>query len=289
MNRLQQKCLIGSSVFHLLLLGILLFGSAFLEPGDKSPPVQAFHVFDSTQVTDALTSGGNPNVTQPLPPAPAPVAAPAPPQPVSVPRPPTPQVTHRDPTPLPPEPLPRRTEQAEEPPTPTQHHVVLDPSELKPVKRSDVKPSKADDTSDARRKALAARKLEIALGIAANRIDKGTASHLPTVEEQAGPGGGGPVSMNYRDAVASIYTDAWSPPADLDDESATVVVSVTIDRDGNVMSGHIITPSGNAAMDQSIQNTLDKVTFVKPFPPGSTEQQRTFTIKFNLQAKRSLG
>jgi TonB family protein len=288
MNRVQKRCLIGSATFHLLLLGILLFGSAFLEPGDKSPPVQAFHVFDSTQVTDALTSGGNPNVTQPLPPAP--VAAPTPPQPVNVPTPPTPptpQVTHREPTP--PEPLPRRTEQAEEPPTPTQHHVVLDPNELKPIKRSQVKQPKDSDASDAKRKALEARKLRIALGIAADRIDKGTASHLPTVEEQAGPGGGGPLSMNYRDAVASIYTDAWSPPADLDDESATVVVSVTIDRDGNVMSGHIIKPSGNAAMDQSIQNTLDKVTFVKPFPAGTTEQQRTFTIKFNLQAKRSLG
>jgi TonB family protein len=68
-----------------------------------------------------------------------------------------------------------------------------------------------------------------------------------------------------------------------------VVVSVTIDRDGNVMSGHITKHSGNAAMDRSIENTLEKVTFIEPFPAGSKDQQRTYTIKFNLQAKRSLG
>ncbi len=35
--------------------------------------------------------------------------------------------------------------------------------------------------------------------------------------------------------------------------------------------------------------TLDRVTFIAPFPDGSTEKQKTFIINFNLKAKRMLG
>jgi hypothetical protein len=38
-----------------------------------------------------------------------------------------------------------------------------------------------------------------------------------------------------------------------------------------------------------VQRTLDRVTFVAPFPDGAKEKERTFIINFNLKAKRMLG
>jgi TonB family protein len=109
-----------------------------------------------------------------------------------------------------------------------------------------------------------------------------------TKVEMPGPDAG-PAMVNYMDIVASKYTAAWNPPASLDDDAATVIATVIIARDGRVIDHRITKPSGNAAMDSSIQTTLDNVPFVAPFPAESRDQQRSFSIKFNLAAKRSLG
>jgi fido (protein-threonine AMPylation protein) len=42
-------------------------------------------------------------------------------------------------------------------------------------------------------------------------------------------------------------------------------------------------------VDHSIQATLDRVTFVAPFPEGAKDSQRTFIINFSLKAKKLLG
>ncbi len=114
-------------------------------------------------------------------------------------------------------------------------------------------------------------------------------SHRTTVDQLPGQGDGGPLSAAYKDVVASIYTAAWVPPAELDDDTATVTVKVTIARDGRVISGRIIKPSGNTGMDHSIQNVLENVTFIQPFPEGSRDQERTYNINFNLKTKRLMG
>ena len=64
---------------------------------------------------------------------------------------------------------------------------------------------------------------------------------------------------------------------------------MTIASDGTVISARIITPSGDAGVDASVQRTLDRVTFIAPFPEGATEKERTYIINFNLKAKRMLG
>jgi TonB family protein len=295
MNRMMKKCLIGSSALHALLLGILLFGSGFFRSSENLPPVVPLHVFNASEVTDALSSGGNPNVQAPeaapappvIPPAPPalPQAAPPPaPQRVTVPK---PQVERSEPI-LPPEITPRRLEPVEQPAPQNPHKIVLDPNDLKIVSRRDADKLR-DKDSDAKaraRAAAAARQAAAALNSAYREIAGGTGGHI-TLPDDPGVGGGGAASINYRDAVASIYTRAWVPPAGMTDDSATAVVSVTIDRDGNVMSAHIIAESGNTDMDRSVQTTLDNVTFVAPFPAGARESQRSYTIQFNLKAKRS--
>ncbi len=283
----------ASAGVHLLLLSILLFGSAFLQSGDSTAPVHPIHVYDPSLVTDALTHGGSQNVPElpappPTPPAPPQQAQPAPPPTPIVPTPPPqrqPQIPAPDPVVK-----PKRIDPVEEPRPEKTPRLTADDLKLNKPSKNSKPPKNSTASNDKAREAADARKRQIAFTSAMRSISTGMSAHTSIESDlQAGPGDGGPLSANYRDLVASKYTDAWTPPPDLDDDSATVVVSVTIDRDGNVMSGHITKHSGNAAMDRSIENTLEKVTFIEPFPAGSKDQQRTYTIKFNLQAKRSLG
>ena len=103
------------------------------------------------------------------------------------------------------------------------------------------------------------------------------------------PGNGsGAAYASYRDAIATIYYEAWTPPGNAANAEANTKVSVTIANDGTVISARIVTPSGDTQVDASIQRTLDRVTFIAPFPKGAAEKERTYIINFNLKAKRML-
>lgn len=103
------------------------------------------------------------------------------------------------------------------------------------------------------------------------------------------PGNSSAAYANYADVVKSVYEQAWVPPDNAENDEANTKVRVTIASDGTVISARIITPSGDAGVDASIQRTLERVTFIKPFPAGAQEQERTYIINFNLKAKRMLG
>ena len=110
------------------------------------------------------------------------------------------------------------------------------------------------------------------------------------VDMPEGIGGGGVSYAPYAQIVRAKYTQAWTIPNDATDDEAVVKVSVTIARDGSVISSRIITESGSKLVDRSIQNTLDRVTTIGvAFPAGAKESQRTFTISFSLKAKKLLG
>jgi TonB family protein len=125
------------------------------------------------------------------------------------------------------------------------------------------------------------------IGQMANRI--GDEVSGGTTIELKGPGGGGVPYANFLQAVKSRYANAWVVPDGVTDDQATTVASVTIARDGNVVSAHIVRRSGDSAVDQSVQATLDRVTYAAPLPDDAKESQRTVTISFNVRAKRLLG
>ena len=104
-----------------------------------------------------------------------------------------------------------------------------------------------------------------------------------------GPGGGGATYANYKQVVGSIYYQAWIVPDDVDADAATAVASVTIAKDGTVISATLTKSSGNRGVDRSVQATLDRVRYIAPFPEGAKESQRQFTINFNLKAKKAIG
>ena len=101
-----------------------------------------------------------------------------------------------------------------------------------------------------------------------------------------GPGGGGEVYASYDQAVRSAYWHAWRPPQDTATDNAITRATVTIASDGSVLSARIIQPSGDASVDRSVRETLDRVTYIAPFPQGAKDKQRTYTIKFDLKARR---
>lgn len=292
MDRLQKKCFLATTGVHLLLLVLMLVGPGFLS---RKNPVDDLPILDfiPARLVDApFSSGGTPvappPTPEPQPPRPSPpVVAP----PVVTP-PPQPQPVVKLPEPSPPKPQPA-------PPAPKA--VEKTPVPEKPEPRKPVVSTKlVTRTPEAAAKERAQREAEAARAAArereklANQIGRSISTlrqnFTPTTTiEEVGTGGGGPAYASYAQIVRSRYTLAWRPPEDLDDESAKVRVTVTIARDGTVLSARIVEPSGNAVMDRSIRQTLEEVTFIAPFPEGVKEERRTYTIVFNLRARRMLG
>ncbi len=252
MNRIQKKCFIAAAGTHLLLLLVLLFGPAFLTSNPKPDNLEILDYVPAQLIDQALYGGGQPQPPQPQPPTPTP-------QP------------QRTPEPAPPKPEPETRPQPAPKPT-----IKLTPTVRKPS--STTRPTPTPPRNNTAQQAL-------------NQSLKRIQQNLSptTTIEMPGPGGGGPSYAPYAARVKQVYTQAWLIPDDVTDDEAAVTVSVIIARSGNVVSSRIIRRSGSAAVDRSIQATLDRVRFVAPFPEGATDSQREFTITFSLKAKRLLG
>jgi len=66
---------------------------------------------------------------------------------------------------------------------------------------------------------------------------------------------------------------------------------VKVARDGTVLADDIVKPSGIPALDQSVQEALDRVRAgrLPKLPESAKESERTFHINFDLDSKRKLG
>ena len=267
MNRLQKKCVIVTAGVHLLLVVILLVGPAFFYSKPKADDLQVLDVIPANLI-DAQFNSGVANAT---PPPPVPVMTPPPPQPQPVPPVPKPVVT--------PPTIMQTLEKVFKPelvkpaPTPEPTRKIQISTQL--VART--APKASPNASDATR----ARAIRSALRNLKSNLTPGTVVDMPG-------NSGGAAYASYRDAIATIYYDAWTPPGEADNEEANTRVSVTIANDGTVLNARIVTPSGDAKVDASIQRTLERVTFIAPFPPGAVEKERPYIINFNLKAKRML-
>jgi protein TonB len=292
MDRLQKKCLVASLVTHVLLLFLLVMGAAFFVPSRKSSDLPLFRVVPRKFVDDALSGGGgNPKIApsdaqqkgetlvpQPAPPPPERTPAPKPQKPVEPPPVKKPELI----TPAK-KPTPRLKETVKKPPETTPSKPA--PLDLKPTTRKPTDLAKQQREAEARKVAETGKQLARELSKARESLREGFQSG--TVVDIGGPGG--EAYVNYAQWVKTVYEDAWVLPNDLLDEDSTAKVTVTIGRTGHVISARIERRSGNSILDKSVQRTLDKVKFVAPFPEGAKEEQRTFTINFNLQAKRLSG
>jgi len=294
MNRLQKKCLLATAGFHLLLVLTLVFGSAFFTSRAKPDDTTLLTVIPANLIDAAFSSG----VKAAQPPAPTPVVQPPAPQPAPTPpQPPPPVVTpptlvekvenlfKPEPQKLSPDDL-KSVEPAAKPTKP-HHDIKVDLTKSVVRRTPQVTPdtTDADAEADAREAAKAAKRRAKAIANAARAI-KENSSSATTVEV---PGAGSVSYANYASVVKSIYEQAWRTPDDAANDEANTRVSVTIGRDGTVISSRVLDASGDARVDASVQRTLDNVNFIAPFPDGAKEKERTFIINFNLKAKRMLG
>jgi len=298
MDRLQKKCFFASTGLHLLLLLILLVGPAFVGSKSKPDTTPVLDFVALKTVDDLLSGGGNPKANPP--PAPFEKPQPAPPAPVIKPAPPPPTPEVREPDPP--------KDEVKEVPPPKDPESSLEPSnDRKPKKPTIeftpvVRPAR-DAKAEAKAKAEAQareeareyarqetdrrHRLAAAFGNAANNLEEGRSGS--TSIELKGPGGGGVPYANFLQAVKSRYQQAWIVPDGITDENATVAASVTIARDGTVVSSRITRSSGSAAVDRSVQVTLDRVKWAAPLPDDAKENQRTVSINFNVATKRAGG
>jgi TonB family protein len=284
MNRLQKKCVIATAGFHLLLLTILIVGPAFFNPQPKPDNTQLLDVIPANLIDAKLNSG----VRDATPPAPAPAVVPQPPAP------PTPIVQ-------PPPPVPKPVA----PPPPTISERVANFFKAEPVKPTPdvtpvVKPAKSEPHKiqpNLTPTVRTAPKNQTPNPKPDNSRDnaKAISSAIRNLKKNLSPGttidmpGDSTVAYaNYASVVKSIYDQAWTLPNSIANDDENVKVTVTIASDGSVISAHIIERAGDVPVDTSVQRTLDRVTFIAPFPDGATEKERTYTLNFNPKAKRTL-
>lgn len=274
MNRLQKKCLIASAGTHLLLAVILFVGPAF--QSSKHNKAEDFPLLDiiPSKTVDALVapSGGTPPPRSQAPPQAPPAES-------------KPAVVPQDKTPEPSKATKHETESLEIERKPKPH---LPDVSTKLVTKSHPSRTQKTNTSDEdrERKLAESRRRE-----AFNRIMAdmgGASSSVNTIRiSDPGPGGGGASYANFNQALRTIYTRAWVVPEGANDGSV-VSVSVTIARDGTVVSSRITHRSGDPVADTSVEMVLDRVRHVVPLPDDAKEDERTVTFDFSVKAARKL-
>jgi TonB family protein len=260
---------------HLLLAGILLIGPAFVSSSRKSEDIPIITFIPIITTDEKVSGGGDPRGR---PPEPVQAQQPAtPPQPAARQQSPPPREAVREPV-------------KEATPSPEPQRRRIEPS-LTPVRRSSPSQTAAQRRAEAqaRERAEAQRRAAAQVGSAISDLRGGLSSS--TSIELQGPGGGGLPYANWEAAVRKFYDDAWAVPDHIAGDSAAVTVSVTIARDGTIVSSRIVTLSGNADADHSVQAALDRAKMRKgpPLPSTARERERTVTIIFNLKTKLLTG
>lgn len=293
MTRLQKKCLIATAGTHLLLI-VALLCSGFIKSKPKTDDVPLLDVIPENVVEAAINSG----VKNPVKPPPEPVKPPEPQvEQLPQPEPPKPQPPAEK-TPEPEPPKPDNTPDPDvkvivkPPPKPKKHTPDVD---LKVIVKNPSKP-KVKDTTDttaqdeAREAAREQKRIRDAKLKAIANATSSISKNFSSATDVSMPEGEGTVSFaSYASVVKSIYEAKWQAPDDASNDEAVTKVSVTIARDGHVVESHVVNPSGDSKVDASVRRTLERVKFIRAFPDGAKESEKTFIINFNLQAKRSFG
>ncbi len=309
MSALQKKCLFASAGAHVLLVILAVFGTAFLShkqleivvplnlisatvvdalianPGDGLPPAPAQRVTNPSTVVEP------PTVTQPPIQVDPPKKAETP---VNVVDPPSPKKTVVEPAvkikqektrttePVPNTKTAKKTEMKTEPTPPK---IKVNTGKIVSRDNSEAKAKSAADAKAHEMKVAALKKAEGAI----NNAGKGFSQSV-NIEIKPIGGSGGVPFIGYGQLVVKIYHDAWLLPQETPEDNSVVQVSITISRSGEVVSARVTKQSGNAMLDRSVRQVLDRVKRIgQPFPAGSKDLQKTFEMDFSPKSRRLTG
>ena len=250
MGRLKRSCVVGSVVFHTLILAMLVLGPMLLAKREEK--VRVIDLVPS-EVIDKLLAPAAPV---------APPPAPAPPKPK-----PEPKKIQPKPKPKPvlPKPKPKKNTPKPKPKPKPKIKVNLDSS----VRKPDARNTEAEKEAAKRREALnrSLNKLD-------TKLSGRTAVNVPL---------GRFASANYESLIRRKYMDATIHPGAISGDPV-VKVRLVIDRSGRVLSASITGQSGVTSWDRAVQKTLDRVKFIKPFPESMKGAQQTFNLNFNSRS-----
>ena len=274
MTRLLKKCIFLSIGLHVLVAALLIAVAAFFitKPEKVAPTLSMI----APEVLDNLLNPQSAPVQ--------PRVTPTPPQPPvqrnRAPEPPTPRPPKKVapvPTPTPPKPLPKKA-------SPTKK--ITPPKSTPAKKRPPIKINASTKTvngggSTSRPPVTSAKRPSVnteGLG----KTVKNLRNQLSAGIKVNVSGANAAAFTSYAQYVVSVYRRTWEPliPKTLA-RSRVAVVSVTVDRTGKVLSARVVRKTGDAALDRSVQSALDRVRSIgKPFPSGSNDSKRTFTLDF---------
>jgi TonB family protein len=289
MTRLQKKCFLFSLGMH-GLLGVIVLGSAAFREKPAAKDIPILTMIPARILDEAGAGGGSPEpavAPQPAPPAPPVVQTP---QPVAPPH--AAELLER--------PKPREVSKEPAPQPLVAKEVVTNPVHKAHEIRPDYTPatsaahkSKTKTTESATAESSSsaeARRLRREIAESLDALASGVKSSgaKGTVVEMPGQGGG-EAFAGYETVIYNAYYHAWITPDSVADKLAGADVKIVVARDGTILSAEIIKNSGEPALDKSVGRVLRAVTKLPPFPASARDEQRSFLIRFNLEAKEASG
>ena len=165
----------------------------------------------------------------------------------------------------------------------------MDLSQVTPSTRG---PSRSADSAAQERaaaQAANAKRIQQEVAAAFASLDSSVHSKDTSVAVATLPGeGGGEAFASYDTAVKSAYYNAWRPELTAR-KTAVSDVKIVVSRNGSITSSEFVSKSGDPLLDRSVQRALDAVKQLPPFPPGATDLERTFIIRFNPETLPSAG
>ena len=263
MGRLKRSCVVGSVVFHALILAMLVLGPMLLAKREEKA-----RVIDliPSEVIDKLLSPAAP-VAPPPAPAPPKPKKPEPkkaqPKPKIKPQPLTPKPKKITPKPKPkikPKPLTSKPKKITPKPKP-KIKVNLNSNVRKPDAQ------KKESQKEAAKQQTALNKLQ-------TKLSGRTSVNVPL---------GRYASAKYESLIRRKYMDATIHPGAISGDPV-VRVRLVIARNGTILSARVTNKSGVASWDRSVQKALDRVKFIKPFPESMKGSQQTFNLNFNSRS-----
>jgi TonB family protein len=245
MSRLKRSCVVGSVVFHTLILAMLVLGPMLLAKREEK-----------VRVIDLVPSAVIDKLLAPAAPV-APPPAPAQPEPKQ----PEPKKVQLKPKPKPVPPKPKPKKITPKPKPKPKIRVNLNSNVRKPDAQKDT----------AKRARQAEAKRQTALNKLQAKLSGRTSVNVPI---------GRYASANYESLIRKKYMDATIHPGAIGGDPV-VKVRLVIARNGTVLSARVTGKSGVASWDRSVQKVLDRVKFIKPFPEAMKGSQQTFSLNFN--------
>jgi len=254
MGRLKRSCVVGSVVFHALILAMLVLGPMLLAKREEK--VRVIDLVPS-EVIDKLL---------------APAAPVAPPPALAPPKPKQPEPKKVQPKPKPkPKPIPPKQKKITPKPKPKPKPKLAPPKpKIKVNLNSNVRKPDAQKKESQKE----AAKRQAALNKLQTKLSGRTSVNVPL---------GRYASANYESLIRRKYMDATIHPGAISGDPI-VKVRLVIARNGRILSARVTGKSGVASWDRSVQKALDRVKFIKPFPESMKGSQQTFNLNFNSRS-----